>query len=72
MSTLARRAFATGALKCKVLDFEGHLIHTRTVNRDDLVRVKAEAYALGYRVVPITEVSENIHEIMNTSRYGRE
>ena len=70
MSTRAGHAFETGARKCKVLDFEGHLIRFVTVNMDDLVSIKALAYAVGYRVVPITDVRENIHEIINVSPYG--
>jgi hypothetical protein len=72
MSTLVKRAFATGARRCKVLDFEGNCVRVVNINMDDLAAARVRVRNEGYRLVPIAEVSENIHEIMNTSRYGRE
>jgi len=72
MSTIARRAFATGARRCRVLDFEGNCVRVVNINMDDLAAARVRVRNEGYRLVPVADVSENIHEIMNISRFGRE
>lgn len=72
MSTLAARAFATGAYRCKVLDFEGNCIRIVNINADDLKQARIDTRKAGYRLMPYAQIRESMHEIMNTSRYGRE
>lgn len=72
MSTLAARAMATGAYRCKVLDFEGNCIRIVNVNADDLAQARINTRAAGYRLVPVTRIRESIKDIMNTSPYGHE
>ena len=61
---------ATGAWRCQVLDFEGNCVRIVRVNADDLAAARIRTRNEGYRLVPVTQVSESIKDIMNTSRYG--
>jgi hypothetical protein len=72
MSTIAGKAHATGAWRCKVLDFDGNCVRIVKVNADDLEQARINTRNAGYRLLPIAQVSEDIRDIRNTNRHGRE